>query len=161
MVSLCALVVVPMASAGWEGQIDFAGSDDDGGGYHDVAPVGPSQGDFFVVDQTIEVNGLTYTQGPLQLGAQGTLSGVLSFASPTVVNANVTIKLAAGWIRISGWLDPAIFQGQGSGSSHLMTKGAGGIFTGSRGSFVIYPGNSNGNTRGAINPEADFSVIFR
>ena len=40
-----------------------------------------------------------------------------------------------------------------------MTKGAGRMFTASRGIFVIYPAVNN-NTREAINPDADFSAIL-
>lgn len=40
-----------------------------------------------------------------------------------------------------------------------MTKGAGRMFTESRGIFVIYPAVNN-NTREAINPDADFSAIL-
>ena len=156
--ALCALAIVPVASAGWEGQIDFIG-EDNGGTQIDVGPKGPSPGDMMTFNQTIEVVGLTRSQASLRIGAAGTLSGTFTYLTPNLISAAITVKLKAGLIHVTGWLAGPL-TGPPTDATFL-AKGNGGLFTGSRGTVVVYD-NGNGNSREqtGLDQQPDFSIIL-
>lgn len=137
----------------------------------DKGPVGPSAGDFQGISQTVQIIGLTSTQGSLQLGAEGTLTGAIVLRNPGIAQANLSLRLAAGLIRVSGWLGPGE---TGPPTSYLLlAHGWGGLLTDSRGQVVIYDdgGGDGGGTPSDSRaratkltpppPGTDFSIFLR
>jgi len=161
--AVCALAIgVPIASAGWEGQIDFA-TLEQGGSQIDYPPAGPSAGDLQFIKQTVQVIGLTRSAGPLRIGAVGTLNGTLVFLNPVWMQANLTVTVGAGLIRVTGLMvatngPPTIYS--------LFARGFGGMLTGSRGPVVIYGDEQSvkAATQSGFQPPpkgASFSMLLR
>lgn len=150
----CALAVgVPAASAGWEGQIDFVTLLSQQPKMIDVGPPGPSAGDAMLLDQQIQIVGLTRPDWALRVGAMGRLTGTFVYLGPSVAQANITLKLQAGLIRVTGLLT---IGPNGPTRYDLFAHGWGGMLTGSRGPVIVYSNNGDGTTKGA-----DFSIILR